>query len=32
MNKDSILKRIIKLAELCEEMEHTVKEMMNMEK
>ena len=32
MNKDSILKRIKKLAELCEETEPTFNEMMNMDK
>ena len=32
MNKDSILKRIKKLADLCEETEPTFNEMMNMDK
>ena len=32
MNKDNILKRIKKLAELCEETEPTFNEMMNMDK
>ena len=32
MNKDSILKRIKKLAELCDETEPTFNEMMNMDK
>ena len=32
MNKDSILKRIKKLAELCEETEPTFNEMLNMDK